>query len=106
MITSPQAKHEELAYELLRWYNSATYTITQARLDATDVIEFMLAAIATSELNRQPVVHHPLTEWIANTFIVHWWIAGIGTSSTGPTGLDYVTSEGEIVTSGGEPVTA
>lgn len=106
MITTPNAKHEELAYELLRWYRSATYTITEARVDATTMIEVMLAAIATSELTRQPVTQHPLTEWLANVFIVHWWVAGLAVAASGPSGLEYVLADGELVTAGGDPVTA
>jgi hypothetical protein len=70
MITSPNAKREELAYELLRWYASGAYGMTQARAAADAIIAALIAA--TPFDTAWTVNKHPLTAWIADVFQVHW----------------------------------
>lgn len=71
MIIEPTAKRTELAYELYRWYKPrAGYTYSSAFADADTVIKTLIASKPV-DMDWQ-VIHHPLVEFIANTFIVHW----------------------------------
>ena len=69
MITSPNAKLEELAYELLRWYGTDLYTMASARVEAAAVIAALIAATPFDDA--WTVDNHPLNEWIAEVFQVH-----------------------------------
>ena len=76
MITSPNAKREELAYELLRWYGTDLYTMASARVEAAAVIAALIAA--TPFDTAWTVDNLPLTGWISDTFQVHWKRAAQG----------------------------
>ena len=76
MITSPNAKLEELAYELLRWYGTDLYTMASARVEAAAVIAALIAATPFNDA--WTVAEHPLVEWIGSTFLVHWKRASQG----------------------------
>ena len=67
MITTPNAKREELAYELLRWY---TLSMADARTLADDVIAALVAATPFDD--SWTVANHPLVAWLGDTFMVHW----------------------------------
>ena len=86
MITSPNAKLEELAYELLRWYGDntvnpipephPTYGMPEARIEAAAVIAALTAA--TPFDHTWTISNHPLVAWIGDTFQVHWKRASQG----------------------------
>jgi hypothetical protein len=68
MITEPKAKLPELAYEIARWRSSLPYS------DCITLAENAIAALLAG-VPQTPIIHHPLTHWIANTFIVSWPLA-------------------------------
>ena len=65
MVTNPLALRNELALEIRRWFPAMTWGESLAAADAA-IAELEAGNFAT------PVAHHPLTIFIANTFIVPW----------------------------------
>lgn len=71
MIIEPTAKRTELAYELYRWHKTRPgYTYSTAFTDADTVIKTLIASKPVDMAWH--VLNHPLIEFVANTFIVHW----------------------------------
>ena len=76
MISTPLAKHAELANELFRWYRTleAGYTVSDAATAASAIIvELELNAPSTDR-----IITHPLVDWISYTFTCSWSQASVG----------------------------
>ncbi len=95
MITTPLAKHAELAYELFRWYRLREDgdTYADAELSATAVINALVAA-TPFDLS-WTVPSHPIIAWISDTFQVHWKRAAQAYSefAAPPKALRFVSGE-------------